>query len=143
MRSAPLQLIAITGASSMWNCAMVATVLPKPFRKAYCFGGKFHTRRDLMQDGSSDPEDSEMTFTTQETVLAQTALRGALNLPPAQFPLRAFIGMLSDEIEQLRASGQDDVAIAMVISKALGIGKRVDAEDIARFYATAEARGHK
>ena len=34
-----------------------------------------------------------------------TALRAALGLPPEQFSIQAFVGMISDEIEQLRTPG--------------------------------------
>ena len=53
--------------------------------------------------------------------------------------MQAFIGMISDEIEQLRAKGRSDAVIATLVSKATG--KTIDAETIARFYATPEARG--
>jgi hypothetical protein len=61
-------------------------------------------------------------------------------LAPESFPVQAFIGMISDEIEQLRAAGKDDAAIATLVSDATG--KSVDAETITRFYASPEARGH-
>ncbi len=47
-----------------------------------------------------------MTLTGQQAADAQTALRQALGLPPEQFPLQAFVGMVSDEIEQLRSKGE-------------------------------------
>jgi hypothetical protein len=83
---------------------------------------------------------NSQTFTGTQATTAQTALRKALGLSPENFPVQAFIGMISDEIEQLRAAGQDDAAIAALVSEATG--QTVDAETIARFYASPEARGH-
>lgn len=82
----------------------------------------------------------DLTFTGQQAATAQTALREALGLPPENFPVQAFIGMISDEIEQLRAAGKDDAAIARLVSDATG--QSVDVETITRFYASPEARGH-
>lgn len=82
----------------------------------------------------------DLTFTGQQAATVQTALRQALGLPPENFPVQAFIGMISDEIEQLRAAGKDDKAIASLVSSATG--EPVDAETITRFYASPEARGH-
>lgn len=82
-----------------------------------------------------------LTFTGYQAATAQTALRKALGMPPEDFPIQAFVGMISDEIEQLRASGRDDVSIAALVSKATG--KTIDAEMITRFYAPSEERGHR
>ena len=81
------------------------------------------------------------TFTGQQAADAQTALRKALGLAPEQFPLPAFVGMVSDEIEQLRKKGQTDEQIAAVINQTIGQAT-ITAEDIGRFYASAEERGH-
>ena len=78
-------------------------------------------------------------FTGQQAATAQTALREALGLPPEKFPMQAFIGMISDEIEQLRAAGRSDEAIAALVSKATGA--HVDGATITLFYASPEARG--
>jgi hypothetical protein len=82
----------------------------------------------------------DLTFTGQQAATAQTALRDALGLPPENFSVEAFIGMISDEIEQLRAPGKDDSAIATLVSEVTG--KSIDSETITRFYASPEARGH-
>ena len=84
--------------------------------------------------------DTELFFTGQQAADAQTALRKALGLPPEQFPLPAFVGMVSDEIEQLRAVGQSNDQIAAIISQVTGV--TISAEAIATFYASPEARGH-
>ncbi|WP_425230079.1 hypothetical protein [Sphingomonas sp.] len=52
------------------------------------------------------------TVTLPQAMAAQRALRRELDLPDERFPLPAFIGMISDEIEQLRAAGHDDGSIA-------------------------------
>ncbi len=82
----------------------------------------------------------DVTFTGQQIATAQTALRTALGLSAERFPVQAFIGMISDEIEQLRSMGHDDTAIAALVSDATGASIAADA--ITRFYASPEARGH-
>ena len=81
----------------------------------------------------------EVTFSGQEAANAQTALRRALGLPPEQFPAQAFVGMISDEIEQLRRQGCDDSVIADLLAGATG--KSVTAEMITEFYASPQDRG--
>jgi hypothetical protein len=78
------------------------------------------------------------TFTGKQAAEAQTALRKALGLPPEDFPLQAFVGMISDEIQQLRARGHDDAEIARLVSEATG--KAVAPDEIARFYASPAQR---
>lgn len=76
-----------------------------------------------------------------EILKAQQALRESAQLPPELFPLPAFIGMVSDEIEALRAQGRDDHEIARIISSSSAI--EVDAATIAASYASPEERhGH-
>jgi hypothetical protein len=77
-------------------------------------------------------------FSAQEAVAVQLELRRALGLGPEAFPLPAFIGMISDEIEQLREAGRSDADIAGMISTT--IGRDVAALDVARFYAPPQAR---
>jgi hypothetical protein len=83
---------------------------------------------------------NERSVTGQQAADAQTALRKALGLPPEQFPVPAFVGMVSDEIEQLRQQGRSDEEIAGLIQDAVGI--ELSGDEIARFYASAEERGH-
>ena len=73
-----------------------------------------------------------------QVLAAQRALRESIGLGEERFPLPAFIGMVSDEIEQARAAGRDDAGIAELLSSASGAS--VSADDIARFYATPEQR---
>jgi hypothetical protein len=53
---------------------------------------------------------NDLSFSTEQLVAAQKVLRDALQLPPERFPLQAFVGMISDEIEQLRLRGLSDGA---------------------------------
>ncbi len=87
-------------------------------------------------------DDTASTFSAQEAVAVQRELRRALGLGAETFPLPAFIGMISDEIEQFRAGGRSDADIAALIKST--VGRDVDAADIGKFYASPEAReaGH-
>lgn len=87
---------------------------------------------------------TDPTFTAEDALATTKALRQALGRGPEQFPAQAFVGMISDEIEQLRAQGKDDSTIAALITEATG--KPVTAELIADHYAPAEERrysGHE
>jgi hypothetical protein len=77
-------------------------------------------------------------YPLDEAMKAQQALRGAAHMPPEQFPLEAFVGMVSDEIEQLRAQGQSDEQIATLIVNASAID--ISAEEIKRYYVPPEQR---
>ena len=79
------------------------------------------------------------TFTAEQAAQANTALRAALDLPPEAFPVPQFVAMISDEVEQLRAAGHDDAAIAQMVRASTG--GELTAEDIGRHYAPPEARG--
>ena len=86
-------------------------------------------------------EDASAGFTGAQAMAAQAALRDAAGLPPEVFPKAALIGMLSDEIRELRDRGRDDPAIAAVITEAIGAG--VSAEDLGRYYVDARGmQGH-
>ena len=82
----------------------------------------------------------EITFTTEHLVAVQKTLRDALHLSPEAFPLQAFVGMISDEIEQLRSRGMSDEEIAALVVKATAIP--VSGEAIRLYYAPPEARRH-
>jgi hypothetical protein len=81
---------------------------------------------------------SEITFSANDAVAAQRELRRRLGLSDEQFPLPAFIGMLSDEIEKMRTAGHSDAEVAATITHATG--KPLSPDDIATFYARPEAR---
>ena len=87
-------------------------------------------------------DDNEMTFSAQEAVAVQRELRRSLGLGPEAFPLPAFIGMISDEIDQFRAAGRSDAEIAELIKAT--VGRDVSTAAIEQFHAPAEARrgGH-
>ena len=84
--------------------------------------------------------DDTPTVTGLQAAKAQTALRGVLGLPPEQFSVPAFIGMVSDEIEQLRAQGKTDYEISLVIEHAIDV--RLPSDAITLFYAPPEERKH-
>jgi CheY-like chemotaxis protein len=67
--------------------------------------------------GSAPPEP---TYSPEEVLRAQCALRGAIGLDAGAFPERAFIGLLGDEIAQLRKIGKSDAEIEALISGATG-----------------------
>ncbi len=78
------------------------------------------------------------TFSLEEALRAQRALRDLAGLQPERFPVEAFVGMISDEIETLRDQGRSDEEIAGTISANSEI--EISAEDIAEYYAPPEAR---
>ena len=78
------------------------------------------------------------TYPLQEALQAQQALRELGGLAPEQFPVEAFVGMVSDEIEHLRKLGHSDEQIAQVICKNSRI--EVTAAEISEHYASPEQR---
>ena len=76
----------------------------------------------------------------EEAVKALNALRAAAGLGPEQFPVQAFVGMISDEIESMRKRGKTDDDIADVVRKSSAID--ITGAEIAENYATPEERGH-
>ncbi len=80
------------------------------------------------------------TYPIEDALNAQRALRAAAGLAPEQFPIRAFVGMISDEIEALRGKGFSDEQISKLIQDNSRI--HISAQDIADNYASPEERGH-
>ena len=80
----------------------------------------------------------DTTFTAEQAMRTQAALREALGLGLERFPLPAFIGMISDEVEQLRAAGRTDGDIVAMISGSTG--QAISEADLQRFYAPPEHR---
>ena len=78
------------------------------------------------------------TYPLEEALRAQNALRQMAGLEREQFPVAAFVGMISDEIEILRRQGHTDQQIADAISKNSSIV--ITPDDIAANYATPEQR---
>jgi hypothetical protein len=79
-------------------------------------------------------------YPVEEALRAQKALREAAGLGPEMFPVEAFVGMISDEIEKLRSQGKTDADIAGLIVNNSKI--RITAEEISAHYAPPEERGH-
>ncbi len=82
--------------------------------------------------------DGNEGFTAQQAAAANSALRAALGLPPERFATEQLVGMLSDEIEQLRSAGKTDHDIAGLLSES--IGANIGADAISRFYARPDER---
>ena len=80
----------------------------------------------------------EKSYLLEDAIQAQKALRSLARLGPERFPVQAFVGMISDEIEQLRKMGHNDEQIAHVISTNSKI--QISAAEIAENYASPEAR---
>ena len=78
------------------------------------------------------------TYPVEEAIKAQKSLRQAAGLGPEQFPIQAFVGMISDEIETLRKNGKSDQEIAQLIQQNSAI--QITAEEIAENYAPPEER---
>jgi len=78
------------------------------------------------------------TYPVEQAVRAQKALREAAGLLPEMFPVDAFVGMISDEIEALRSSGKTDEQIAALITANSDI--QITAAEITANYATPEER---
>lgn len=80
----------------------------------------------------------DIAFTLPEALRAQKHMRDALGLGEEQFPVPAFINMVSDEIEQLREAGRSDSEIAALVEESSG--HALTEADIARYYTPAEDR---
>jgi hypothetical protein len=74
------------------------------------------------------------TYPLEQALQAQKALRAAAGLGPEMFPIEAFVGMISDEIDQ----GKSDDQIAAIITKNSTI--QITAAEIAQNYASPEDR---
>ncbi len=81
---------------------------------------------------------NEKAYSLQEALRAQQALRALAGLQPELFPVRAFVGMISDEIETLREKGHTDQQIADTIRNNSSIA--ISAQEVADFYAPPELR---
>jgi hypothetical protein len=74
----------------------------------------------------------------EEALKAQRALRAAAGLGPELFPLEAFVGMISDEVQALRERGMKDEEIASIIRQSSAI--EISPAEIAQNYASPEQR---
>lgn len=77
-------------------------------------------------------------YPVEEAVKAHKALRAASGLGPEMFPIQAFVGMISDEVETLRERGKSDEEIADLIRASSAI--EISPAEIAEYYATPEER---
>jgi hypothetical protein len=82
--------------------------------------------------------ESPKSYPLEEAVQAQKALRNLAGLGPETFPVEAFVGMISDEIELLRNAGHTSEQIAHVITTNSKI--EITAAEIDQYYATPEQR---
>ena len=78
------------------------------------------------------------SYPVDEAVRAQRALRDAAGLGPELFPIHAFVGMISDEVEALRSQGKSDADIAALISQNSSI--EITAAEIAENFASSDQR---
>jgi hypothetical protein len=78
------------------------------------------------------------TYSAGQAAAANSVLRTALDLPPQQFTTEQFVGMISDEIEQLRAAGRSDEDISNLLQSKAGIS--VTADELERYYADGNRR---
>ena len=81
---------------------------------------------------------SPPAYPVDEALKAQRALREAAGLAPEQFPIQAFVGMISDEIESLRQAGKSDEDIATLIRQNSCI--EITGAEITQYYASPEER---
>ena len=77
-------------------------------------------------------------YPLDEAIKAQKALRSAAGLGPEEFPVQAFVGMISDEVESLRKCGRSDDDIAFIIRRHSAI--EITGQQIAENYAQPERR---
>jgi len=77
-------------------------------------------------------------YPVEQAIRAQKALRDLAGLGPEMFPVEAFVGMISDEVQTLRERGISDQQIAATIAANSSIV--ISAEEIAANYATPEQR---
>ncbi len=80
------------------------------------------------------------SYPVEEAVRAQKALRELAGLGPEMFPIQAFVGMISDEVETLRNQGRTDDEIAKTITASSNIS--ITAAEISAHYAPPEERHH-
>ena len=80
----------------------------------------------------------EQGYPLEEALKALGALREAAGLQPERFPVQAFVGMISDEVEALRARGMTDAEIAAIVRENSAIV--ISEVEIAENYASAEER---
>lgn len=78
------------------------------------------------------------TFSLDEALKAQRALREAAGLGEEKFPVEAFVGMISDEVESLRKNGKSDDEIISIIRRSSAI--EITPAELRDNYASPEQR---
>ena len=78
------------------------------------------------------------SFKLDQALAAQQALRDSLGMEEELFPVEAFVGMISDEIEASRDAGRHDQTIVDMVQKVTG--QTITLDDIAHFYAQPDER---
>lgn len=78
------------------------------------------------------------TYKLGEALKAQRALRDAADLGEEAFPVQAFLGMISDEVEALRKRGKTDDEIAEIIEASSEI--KISGVEISENYASPDKR---
>ena len=76
---------------------------------------------------------AEPSFTAEDALKATAALRAELGIGRERLAARTFVGMISDEIAQLREAGRSDNEIAALVARATG--KPVEGTLISRYFA--------
>ncbi len=82
--------------------------------------------------------DQRKSYPVEEAVRAQKALRELAGLGPEMFPVEAFVGMISDEVEMLRTQGHSDEEIAKTIKAHSNI--EITPAEISANYASPQER---
>lgn len=77
-------------------------------------------------------------YPIEEALKAQKALRALSGQGPEMFPIQAFVGMISDEVEVLRNHGKSDDEIASIIRQHSSI--EITAQQLSEHYAPPELR---
>ena len=83
----------------------------------------------------------EQGYSLDEALKALGALREAAGLKPERFPVEAFVGMISDEVELLRKLGKSDEEIARIVRENSAI--EIRGAEIREHYASPEERGRR
>ena len=79
-------------------------------------------------------------FTLEQAMRAQATLRVAAGKPEERFPTEQLIGMLSDEIRDLRERGSSDESIAELLQSQAGL--ELDAATIEKYYVDTSIYKH-
>jgi len=99
-----------------------------------------HIRGSAIRGYVQPMSEDDRPFTARQPLKATQELRSALNLPPEQFGAEQFVGMISEEIEQLRAAGRTDSDISQLLTERAGVS--LSADSIGRYFVESDDRRH-